>query len=93
METKKWHAYIILCADKTYYTGITNNLIKRIRAHNTGKGAKYTRGRTPVKLIYSEKVENESRARKREFEIKTLTRKEKEKLIKPPSTQSPLSSS
>ncbi|MEN8253073.1 MAG: GIY-YIG nuclease family protein [Patescibacteria group bacterium] len=82
MKTKPWYLYILLCSDNTYYTGIATNLDKRIEMHNSKKGAKYTRGRLPVKLAYSEKLENESLARKREFEIKALTRKKKKELIK-----------
>ncbi|MBP9812200.1 GIY-YIG nuclease family protein, partial [Candidatus Gracilibacteria bacterium] len=59
--------YILKCHDRTYYTGYTNNLEKRIQTHNAGKGAKYTRGRLPVRLIYSETYESESEARKREY--------------------------
>ena len=81
MQTKPWHTYIIQCSDKTYYTGITNNLSKRIKKHNAGKAAKYTRGRLPIKLVFSKKLESESEARKREFEIKKISRKEKERLI------------
>jgi TrmH family RNA methyltransferase len=78
-----WHVYMLECSDKTIYTGITNNLEKRIEAHNSAnQGAKYTRGRQPVKLIYSCEVESKSEALKEEFRIKKLTRKEKYSLIK-----------
>ena len=77
---KQWVLYILECADGTLYTGITDNLPQRIAAHNTGKGAKYTRGRTPVKVIYTEKCENHSRALKREIEVKRLPRKIKRSL-------------
>ena len=74
--------YIVECNDNTYYTGWTNDLDKRINAHNLGKGAKYTKYRTPVKLVYFEKCDNKSNALKREYAIKQLTRKQKEQLIK-----------
>ena len=73
--------YIVECSDGTLYTGWTNNLEKRILAHNEGKGAKYTRSRTPVILRYFEKFETQSEARKRECQIKAMTRREKEMLI------------
>ncbi len=76
------HVYILLCADDTLYTGYTTDIAKRIETHNAGKWAKYTRGRLPVKLIYSESFETESEARKREYAIKQMTRKEKLDLIK-----------
>ena len=76
-----YYIYILRCQDDTYYTGFTNNIEKRVRAHNDKKGAKYTRGRTPVELIYSEEFESKTEALKREYEIKKLTRKQKEILI------------
>ncbi|MCY6354655.1 GIY-YIG nuclease family protein [Clostridium sp. ZS2-4] len=75
------YVYILECSDKTYYTGWTKDLEKRINAHNTGKGAKYTRGRLPVKVIYFEQYITKSQAMKREYQIKKMSRKEKEKLI------------
>jgi len=75
------YVYILKCSDKTYYTGWTNNLEKRVRLHNNKKGAKYTRGRTPVDLVYFETFESKSNAMKREYEIKKMTRKKKEELI------------
>lgn len=73
--------YILRCRDGTLYTGYTNDLEKRIKTHNAGKWAKYTRGRIPVELIHSESYETESEARKRECEIKKLSRKGKEAII------------
>lgn len=74
--------YIVECADKTFYTGWTNDLKKRIYSHNhSAAGAKYTRGRRPVKLVYKESVRNRSRALQREFEIKKLSRAEKKLLF------------
>ena len=71
------------CSDGTYYTGWTNDLDKRLKAHNGGKsGAKYTRNRRPVTLVYYEEFQGKQEAMKREYAIKQLTRKEKENLIK-----------
>lgn len=75
------YTYIVMCRDGTYYTGWTNNLQKRIDDHNAGKGAKYTKSRLPVKLVYYEAFETKEEAMRREYAIKQLTRKEKEKLI------------
>jgi putative endonuclease len=69
-----WTCYLLQCADNTLYCGITNDLTKRLAAHNSGEGAKYTRGRTPVKLFYSEPCADKSSALKRELEIKSLSR-------------------
>jgi putative endonuclease len=75
----KWFVYIVECNDekKTLYTGITNNLEKRIAAHNSGKGARYTKGRTPVTLLKTFEVENKSCALRLEHTIKQLPREEK----------------
>lgn len=73
--------YILKCKDNTLYTGWTNNIEQRINAHNEGKGAKYTRGRLPVELLYFESFATASEAMKREWAIKKLSRKEKIKLI------------
>lgn len=75
------YTYILRCADDTYYTGWTNHLEERVKAHNTGKGAKYTKCRTPVELAYFEEFETKEEAMRREFAIKQLTRKQKETLI------------
>ncbi len=72
-----WTVYILQCADGTLYTGITNDLKKRLTAHNNGTGAKYTRGRGPVKLLYKETRRTKSAALKREAVIKCLSRIEK----------------
>ncbi len=77
-----YFTYILLCSDDTLYTGYTTDLEKRLETHNMGKWAKYTRGRLPVKLIYTESFLIESEARKREYAIKQLSRKEKLELIK-----------
>lgn len=76
-----WYLYILRCKDGTYYTGITNDVEKRLEAHRSGKGAKYTRGRCPLELVYSEICENRSHALKREHEVKKLKKAEKESLI------------
>ena len=76
------YTYIVQCADGTLYTGWTNCLQKRLKAHNEGKaGAKYTRSKRPVKLVYYEGFETKEEAMRREYAIKQLTRKQKEKLI------------
>ena len=74
---KTWYVYILRCRDDTLYTGITDDLNRRLEAHNAGKGAKYTRGRGPVKLCYSEEQESYSAALKREYAIKQLSRADK----------------
>ena len=77
------YVYILECSDKTLYTGYTNNLDNRIKAHNEGKGAKYTKSRLPVKLVYSERFDDKKEAMSREWFIKhRLTREEKIELIK-----------
>lgn len=73
--------YILRCRDNSLYTGWTNDLVKRIEAHNAGKGAKYTKARLPVELVYYEKFDTKEEAMKREFAIKQLTKKAKEKMI------------
>lgn len=75
------YTYLVECRDHTFYIGYTNNLEKRIKTHNAGKGAKYTRGRLPVLLRYYEEYETKSEALKRECELKKLKRKEKERLV------------
>ena len=78
-----YYFYILECADKTFYTGICVDLEKRIAEHNFSKlGAKYTRGRGPVKLVYSQKFQNRSNASKEEARIKKLTRTEKLDILK-----------
>ena len=76
------YVYIVECSDHTFYTGWTNHLEERIQAHNEGKGAKYTKARRPVKLVYFEEFETKQEAMKREYAIKQLSRKEKEALMK-----------
>lgn len=75
------YTYILECADGTFYTGWTNDIGKRLEAHNSGKGAKYTRGRTPVKLVHLEEFATKEAAMSREVAIKALPRDQKLKLI------------
>lgn len=75
------HVYILRCGDGSLYTGWTNDLEKRLAAHRSGKGAKYTRGRGPVTLVYAEDFPDKSSAMKREAAIKKLSRPQKEALI------------
>ena len=75
------HTYILRCGDGTLYTGWTNDLEKRLAAHQSGRGSKYTRSHLPVELVYSEDHETKEAAMRREAEIKRLTRQEKLKLI------------
>lgn len=80
-ETKQWFVYILECADGSLYTGVSNDLAKRINAHNCGKGAKYTRSRRPVKLVYSETAPDKGEALKREIKMKQMKRMEKLEFI------------
>lgn len=75
------YTYIVKCSDETLYTGWTNNLEKRLEAHNSGKGAKYTKTRRPVKLVYFEEYDTKQEAMKRECAIKQLSRQKKLALI------------
>ena len=75
------YTYILKCKDNTFYTGWTNNLEKRLKDHNDGKGAKYTKARRPVVLAYYETFATKEEAMRREYVIKQMGRKEKEKLI------------
>ena len=75
------YTYIVKCSDGTYYTGWTNNLEKRIQSHNSGTGAKYTRPRLPVTLVYYETFSTKQEAMRREYAIKQLSRQQKESLI------------
>jgi putative endonuclease len=75
------YTYIVRCSDDTLYTGWTNDIEKRIKAHNAGKGGKYTHTRLPVKLVYCEEFSDKRDAQRREYAIKRLSRREKEMLI------------
>ena len=79
---KKHYAYMLRCSDNTIYSGYTKDLNKRVETHNCGEGAKYTRCRLPVRLVYFEEFDNKSDAMKREWQFKRLTRSQKETLIK-----------
>lgn len=76
-----WYVYILRCGDNTLYTGVTDNVTRRLAAHRSGKGAKYTRGRGPLELAYMEEVPDKSAALRREAAIKKSSRREKERLI------------
>ena len=76
-----FYVYMLRCADDTLYTGYTNDVPKRLEAHNTGRGAKYTRSRRPCKLVWACAYDTKSDAMKREYAVKQLTRREKMKLI------------
>ena len=77
-----YFVYLLECNDGSYYCGYTKNLDKRVKEHNEGKGARYTRIRKPVKLVFNEKFNSITAALKREIYIKTLSREKKQKLIK-----------
>jgi putative endonuclease len=77
----EWYVYILLCADQSLYTGVATDLETRLSTHNAGKGAKYTRGRLPVKLVYQEAVADRGSALKREHAIKRLPVATKRRLI------------
>ncbi len=77
----RWSVYILRCGDGSLYTGISTDVNARVRAHNAGKGAAYTRSHLPVKLAWVRKVKSESAARKREAAIKAMGKREKERLI------------
>ena len=76
------YTYIVKCSDETLYTGWTNNLKKRLEAHNSGKGAKYTKNRRPVELVYFEEYDTKQEAMKREYAIKQPSRQKKLALIR-----------
>ena len=81
---QQWYVYIVRCADDSLYTGITTDLVRRIGEHNgTGSGARYTRGRRPVELVYSETVPDRSQATRREYLIKQMNLDQKRALINP----------
>ncbi|HLS35647.1 MAG TPA: GIY-YIG nuclease family protein [Bacillota bacterium] len=82
MEKDSHIVYMLRCSDDTLYTGYTTDLARRVQMHEEGKGAKYTRGRGPFRVVYIEKYDTKEVAMKREYEIKQLSRKEKVKLIR-----------
>ena len=78
----KWFLYVLQCSDGTYYTGVTTNIKRRLKEHNNSKlGAKYTRARRPVEIVYVSEYDNRSSAQKAEYKFKQLTRKQKESII------------
>ncbi len=81
MKEKPWSVYIIKCRDGRLYTGISNDVERRVKAHDTGKGCRFTKYRYPVTLVYQEECGTQSAARKRELEIQGFTRKKKLGLI------------
>jgi len=78
---QKWKVYILRCGDGSLYTGISTDVARRLEEHRSGKGAKYTRSRGPLELVYEENCPDKSAALRRELEIKALSRAEKLKLI------------
>lgn len=76
-----FYVYILKCGDGSFYCGYTNDIEKRVEKHKSGKGAKYTRSRLPLEVVYVEEFDNKSDALKRECEIKKLSRIQKEKLV------------
>lgn len=80
-EDRVHHVYILRCADGTYYTGYTTDVDRRIEEHNAGDGAKYTRGRTPVRLVHVETHPSRAEAMQREWAIKQWSRRRKERLV------------
>jgi len=77
----EWYVYILQCADRTLYTGVTTDITARVVAHNAGKGAKYTRGRLPAVLVYQERASDRGAALKREYAIKQMRAEEKRQLF------------
>ncbi len=90
--SRQYTVYLVRCADDTLYTGYTTDIERRLRAHNEGKGAKYTKPRRPVELVYQESCDTLSAALKREYQIKQLSRSAKDALIRSHGFQ-PLNSS
>lgn len=78
----RWYVYLLRCCDGSLYCGITNELVARFIKHNSGMGAKYTRSRCPVELVYAETANSFSAALKREYAIKQLSKREKEALVR-----------
>lgn len=81
MTDKTHYVYVVECSDGTLYTGYTTDVERRVEEHNAGEGAKYTRGRTPVRPVHVEEYETRSEAMSREHEVKSLSREEKERLV------------
>jgi len=81
LKSRSWRVYLARCSDASLYCGITNNLKKRIAAHNAGKGARYTRSRRPVELVWSKRYGTKSQALKAEYAFKALTKAQKLQLL------------
>ncbi len=81
MTERKWYVYMLRCGDDSLYTGITDDVQRRLAVHKSGKGAKYTRGRGPLQLVRQEQYDTKSEALRRELEIKALSRQEKLMLL------------
>lgn len=79
--TDGWVVYLLRCSDDSLYCGITNDVERRVKMHNSGNGSAYVRSRLPARLVYSEPAKNRSQASKREYEIKQLKKSQKEKLV------------
>ncbi|ESP89057.1 GIY-YIG nuclease family protein [Candidatus Halobonum tyrrellensis] len=75
------HVYVVECADGSFYTGYTTDVQRRVAEHDAGEGAKYTRGRTPVRLVHTESFDSKSAAMSREYAVKQLSRADKERLV------------
>jgi predicted GIY-YIG superfamily endonuclease len=90
-KTVGWSLYVLKCSDNTLYTGITNDLLRRLTQHNNGTASRYTRSRLPVKLFYQERCRGRSSALKKEYAIKQLSRKEKEAYIRDKIVKRPVS--
>ena len=82
MDNNQYYFYVLECSDGSYYAGYTNDVTRRVKMHNQGKGAKYTRGRTPVSIVYKKDFSTKSEALKAEYQFKQLDRKEKEQVVK-----------
>ena len=82
MARTSWLVYVVRCADGSLYTGITNNLDRRLQSHNAGRASRYTRSRLPVRVVYAEPASTRGNALKREFSIKALSRTAKMRLIR-----------
>jgi len=81
MLMKKWSVYMLLCSDGSLYTGITTDVDRRVREHNSGKGSKYVRSRRPAELVWREDAKSRSEALQREAAVKALSKADKERLV------------
>ena len=91
MENHMNYTYLLECSDGTFYCGWTNDLEKRVKAHNSGRGAKYTKPRRPVRLVWSETFETKEEAMSREVKVKRLSRKQKDELVAYGPVEKPIS--